>query len=108
MNNNKDRLIQNDQTVINVVLMNNIGFLPPKYGIWNFENETKVLNYRNSLKKKYHKDIYDKYRFLSAFKNPSIVHYVYRKPWLNRKKFQNKFFHEKWWNLKKNSQNFLK
>jgi lipopolysaccharide biosynthesis glycosyltransferase len=101
MINNKDSLIQNDQTVINVVLMKNIGFLPPKYGIWNFENETTVLIYRNSLKKKYHKDIYDKYRFLSAFKNPAIVHYVYRKPWLNRKKFKNKFFHEKWWNLKK-------
>ena len=101
MNNNKDRLIQNDQTVINVVLKKNIGFLPPKYGIWNFKNEAAVLNYSNSLKKKYDKDIYDKHRFLSAFKNPTIVHYVYRKPWLNQKKIKNKFFHEKWWNLKK-------
>ena len=98
MNINKDRLIQNDQTVINVVLKENIGFLPPKFGIWNFKNEKAVLIYSNNLKNKYHKDIYDKNTFLKAFKNPTIVHYVYRKPWLNQKKFKNKFFHEKWWN----------
>lgn len=101
MNINKNRLIQNDQTVINVVLKENIGFLPPKFGIWNFRNKKEVLIYSNNLKDKYDKDIYNKNAFLNAFKNPTIVHYVYRKPWLNQRKFKNKFFHQKWWKLRK-------
>ena len=33
---NLGKLNQHDQTVINVVCQNNIGILPPKFGIWSF------------------------------------------------------------------------
>ena len=101
MNNNKDKLIQNDQTVINVVLKKHIGFLPPKFGIWNFKDKKSVLIYYNNLKNKYHKIIYDKTSFIDAFGNPTIIHFVYNKPWLNERKYRNKLFHKKWWNLVK-------
>lgn len=102
MNINKNRLIQNDQTVINVVLKKNIGFLPPKFGIWNFRHKKDVVIYYYNLRNKYHKDIYKKSTFINAWKNPTIVHYVYKKPWLNERKYKNKYFHKKWWNLTKN------
>ena len=91
--------MQNDQTIINIVLKKNIGFLPPKFGIWNFRNKKAALIYCNKLKKKYHMDIYKESLFINAFKNPTIVHFVYKKPWLNESKYKNKFFHQKWWNL---------
>ena len=34
---NKNNLIQEDQTVINIVLHGRIGLLPPKFGIWDFK-----------------------------------------------------------------------
>ena len=98
---NKNILKQNDQTVINEVLKKNIGFLPPKFGIRNFRNEKAALKYNNKLTNYYHKDIYNKREFLNAFENPTIVHYVYRKPWINERKYKNNFFHQKWWNLTK-------
>ena len=101
MNNNKDKLIQNDQTVINVVLKKNIGFLPPKFGIWNFRDKKSVLIYCNNLKNKYHKIIYNETSFIEAFNNPTIIHFVYNKPWLNERKYRNKLFHRKWWSLAK-------
>ena len=101
MNNNKYRLLQNDQTVINVVLKRNIGFLPPKFGIWNFKNKKAVLIYCNNLKNKYNRSIYSETSFIDAFNNPTIIHFVYNKPWLNERKYRNKFFHQKWWNLAK-------
>ena len=101
INNNKDRLMQNDQTVINVVLKESIGFLPPKFGIWNFKNKKAVLIYCNNLKNKYHKYIYNETLFLDAFNNPAIIHFVYNKPWINIRKYRNKFYHKKWWNLTK-------
>lgn len=101
MNNNKDKLIQNDQTVINIVLKKHIGFLPPKFGIWNFKDKKSVLIYYNNLKNKYHKIIYNKTSFIDAFNNPTIIHFVYNKPWLNERKYRNKLFHKKWWNLVK-------
>lgn len=33
---NNDKLVQHDQTVINVLFQDNIGALPIKYGIFNF------------------------------------------------------------------------
>ena len=101
ININKNILKQNDQTVINEVLKKNIGFLPPKFGIRNFRNEKAALKYNNKLTNYYHKDIYNKREFLNAFDNPTIVHYVYRKPWINERKYKNNFFHQKWWNLTK-------
>ena len=95
------KLIQNDQTVINVVLKKNIGFLPPKFGIWNFRDKKSVLIYCNNLKNKYHKIIYNETSFIEAFNNPTIIHFVYNKPWLNERKYRNKLFHRKWWSLAK-------
>ena len=42
INDNLGKLEQHDQTVINVVCQNNIGILPPKFGIFGFENEEQL------------------------------------------------------------------
>ena len=76
---NNDKLVQHDQTVINVVCHENIGALPAKYGIFNWENN-EIEHYFSKLvaKNKYTKEeVYD------AHKNPAILHYV-NKPWTEK------------------------
>lgn len=73
---NNNKLVQHDQTVINVVCYENIGILPPQYGTFNISDEL-VPSYVNQLKAK------DKYTFeevLNARENPSVLHFVW-KPW---------------------------
>jgi len=40
MKEKKDKIVQHDQTIINVVLQNHIGKTPPKYRVWAFENNS--------------------------------------------------------------------
>lgn len=44
---NSKYLNQEDQTVINIVLHNKIGFLPPKYGVWAFRFRKALIEHNN-------------------------------------------------------------
>ena len=46
---NNERLVQHDQTVINVVCAKNNGVLPAKYGIFNFHDITLARHYAKGL-----------------------------------------------------------
>ncbi len=76
INENNDKLIQHDQTVINVVCYENIGILPPQYGTFNISDEL-VSPYVNQLKAK---DKYTLEEVLNARENPEVLHFVW-KPW---------------------------
>lgn len=77
----KKNLKQEDQTVINIVLNGKIGFLPPKYGIWDYNNLTLLrlhnhyFNYSRNVK------CYKDYDLIKGFQYPSIIHYVLYKPY---------------------------
>ena len=92
---NNDKLVQHDQTVINVMCSEKIGILPPKFGIWNFENEEVAKMHNDSLKIK---SKYDEEEFLNSYKNPAILHYAGGgKPW----KDNYAAFKDKWWDYAK-------
>ena len=95
MKKNKGKLNQHDQTVINVVCQNNIGPLPPKYGIWCFEAEIYALKH-NERQRPWLK--YDKNEFLNAYYHPAILHYVWPKPFWKR---QRPVFNKEWWEYAK-------
>lgn len=79
---NRKLLIQEDQTVINIVLHGRIGILPCKFGIWSYSNFSDLLfhnkykNFSNNLK------CYDEKELLKAWKSPGIIHLVNNKPYL--------------------------
>ena len=83
---NKDRLAQEDQTVINIVLHGRIDFLPPKYGIWNFCNKKAVLYHNKYSNEKLGVKAYNKKEILKAYNSPSIIHFVRGKPWKSKTK----------------------
>ena len=86
---NNDKLVQHDQTVINVLFENNIGALPVKYGIFNFADMAMVNDYSSRLVAE---NKYTKEEILEAYEKPAILHYVY-KPW-----FQNEVNRKNlWW-----------
>ena len=93
INDNLGKLEQHDQTVINVVCQNNIGILPPKFGIFGFENEEHALehNERQRLWLKY-----DKQEFINAYHHPTILHYVWPKPFWRKPVLFNE-----WWKYAK-------
>ena len=97
MDKNQDKLTQEDQTVINIVLHGRIGFLPPKFGIWNFVNKEAVLRHNNYGNENLGIKAYDEKEILKAWNIPSIIHYVRAKPWKVRTKHTNAQFHEDWW-----------
>ena len=107
INNNKKRLSQNDQTVINIVLHGRIDFLPPKFGIWNFINEENVLKHNYYGNKKLGIQAYNNDEILKGWRQPSILHYVSGKPWKRKSPFKTqRFFQEKWWEYAKKSDEF--
>ena len=91
----KEKINQHDQTVINVVCQGKIAPLPPKYGIWCFEAEKYALkhNERQRPHLRYNKD-----EFIKAYYHPAILHYVWPKPFWKRKK---PVFNTEWWNYAK-------
>ena len=97
MDKNQDKLTQEDQTVINIVLHGRIGFLPPKFGIWNFVNKEAVLRHNNYGNENLGIKAYDEKEILKAWNIPSIIHYVRAKPWKVRTKHTHVQFHEDWW-----------
>lgn len=110
MKQNKNKLIQVDQTVINIVLNKKIGFLPPKFGIFSFIDKKDVIRYNKYPLKEFGKTAYNTKKILRAFRNPSIVHLL-RKPWKNQKLFYrnkyNKKFYKLWWNYTNNINNII-
>ena len=97
----QNKLTQEDQTVINIVLHGRIDFLPPKYGIWNFNNKDAVIYHNNYENKNLGIKAYDEKEILNAWNLPSILHFVRAKPWKPRTKFTHNQFHDDWWEYAK-------
>ena len=78
MCNSDIKLTQVAQIVINYVLYPNIGRLPSKYGIYNFEDKNDLNVYYNLLRTKIPMDELE-----DALINPTIVHFIlcWPKPW---------------------------
>ena len=106
IDNNKKDLAQEDQTVINIVLHERIDLLPPKFGIWNFLNEESVLSHNYYGNKKLGVQAYSNEEILKGWKQPSVLHYVRAKPWKKKTKYTHIFFHEKWWDYAKKSDEY--
>jgi hypothetical protein len=89
-NNYKDVNFQ--PQIINIVLNGKIGFLPPKFGIWDFENITvlRLHNYYLNFSKNI--SCYKDNDLIKGYQNPSIIHYVLHKPYRsNNYKLTSKF-----------------
>jgi len=106
MENNKNNLIQEDQTVINIVLHGRIGLLPPKFGMWSFLNRESVLYHNHYENKTLGIQAYNDEEILKTWKFPSILHYVRAKPWKKKSYYTHKLFHEKWWEYANKSNEF--
>ncbi len=76
---NNDRLVQHDQTVINVVCAQNNDILPAKYGIFNFSDNGSARLYAQNL---IAKDHYTDEEITAAYNRPAILHCIW-KPWRN-------------------------
>ena len=106
IDNNKKKLTQEDQTVINIVLHGRIDLLPPKFGMWNFKNRESVLSHNYYGNKKLGVQAYNDEEILKGWELPSVLHYVRAKPWKRKTTFTHRFFHEKWWDYAKKSDEF--
>ena len=95
MKEKRDKIVQHDQTIINVVLQNQLGTMPPKYGIWAFENSRSAILY-NSKQRQWLK--YDINELLNAYHHPAILHFVWPKPFWRKKE---PVFNDKWWEYAK-------
>ena len=69
------KLTQVAQIAINYVLYPNIGRLPSKYGIYNFEDKNDFNAYYNLLRTKISMDELE-----NALINPTIVHFILCRP----------------------------
>ena len=88
---NRKKLIQHDQTVINVVFYKNIGLLPLKYVIFSFENfrEFIIFNREQNINYRRSKD-----ELGEAYIHPFLVHFAgEKKPWYGG----GYAFQEYWW-----------
>ena len=114
LKNNYNELIQEDQTVINIVLHKRIGLLPPKYGIWAYNNREALIDHNHYRNKTLHMKCYDDNEVIKAWLNPGIAHYVQSKPWKRRTKYSNIRYRINWWTIAKatgefdNIKNFYK
>ena len=74
---NNDRLVQHDQTVINVLCAKNNGILPAKYGVFNFSDDESARLYARNL---IAKNRYSEREMVEAYRKPAILHCIH-KPW---------------------------
>ena len=95
MKEKKDKIVQHDQTIINVVLQNHIGKTPPIYGIWAFENSRSAISY-NRRQRLWLK--YDINELLNAYHHPAILHFIWPKPFWRKRE---PVFNDKWWEYAK-------
>ena len=87
---NNSRLVQHDQTVINVVCADKIGVLPPKFGMFNYiASEDRCAQYSDVL---IAKDKYTHEDMINALNDLCILHCV-DKPW----KDKNVCLADLWW-----------
>ena len=103
---NKDKLEQEDQTVINIVLHGRIDLLPPKYGMWNFVKREDLIKHNGYGNINSNIKAYDEKELFKAWKVPSIIHYVRAKPWKRKDSYTHREFSEKWWDYAKKSDEF--
>ena len=90
----KNVVDQEDQTIINVVLQKYIYKLPPKYGMWGFENINLALEH-NRVQRPHLK--YKMKRYKNAFEHPAIIHFTGSKPFRDK----NSPYYSLWWNYAK-------
>ena len=74
--NNYKKLENNDQTVINYVFYPNIGLLPLKYGIFNF-NSIFDIKYIYSKVIRQNLNLTE---LIEAFEKPSLMHFIFCEP----------------------------
>jgi lipopolysaccharide biosynthesis glycosyltransferase len=93
----KENINQHDQTIINVVCQENIGLLPPRYGMWCFEGKIHALKHIRRQRPHLRCSEED---FLYAYYHPIIMHFVWPKPYWRRRK---PVFNKQWWDYAKKS-----
>ena len=94
--NNYKYLNHHDQTVINYVVRDNIGFLRPKYHMWPFENISAVIDFNNKLRTQYNiteliQDYYDPFivHFPGSGKKNMSIDTIYHKKYIDYLKMSN-------------------
>ena len=90
--NNLNRLDQQDQTIINVVFQDKIAPIPPKYGMWAFNNKQDARNHNN---RQWPHLKYNENELLEAYAHPAIIHFIWPKP--HWKKYT--ILYNEWWNI---------
>ncbi len=90
MEENNEKLIQQDQTIINAVCYKKIGILPAKFGMFNFKNIKDLFHFTKNYRYKYK---YSQNELKEAYIHPAILHYV-NKPWKRHKKY---YKYKLWW-----------
>ena len=98
---NNNSVVQEDQTIINVVLQKYINKLPPKYGIWGFDSMQLALEHNKVQRPKFKYNI-ETYKM--AFELPAIVHFTGSKPFNNK----NATYYLDWWNYAKKTKYYDK
>ena len=94
-------VVQEDQTIINVVLQKYINKLPPKYGIWGFDSIQLALEHNKVQRPKFK---YNTETYKMAFELPAIVHFTGSKPFNNK----NATYYLDWWNYAKKTKYYDK
>lgn len=95
LNKNIGNIDQHDQTTINVVCQEKISILPPKYGLWNFQNKYDFRRHNNY---QISRISYNEKEAEMAYEHPSILHYVKAKPF---HRHANKYYFKEWWKYAK-------
>ena len=89
---NKNKLAQQDQTIVNVLFQDKLGVLPPRYGIWSFSKKEDAIGHNS---KQWPHLKYDEKELLEAYAHPGIVHFVWPKPFWRKQTG----YYKEWWDL---------
>lgn len=95
----KDNKEMNEEIMINILFKDNIGILPAKYGMPNFNNSDVALEYNKNITDIYR---YENKDYISAYFKPTIIEFIC-KPWELGNKCQN---NEAFWYYAKKSAYF--
>ena len=106
IDNNKKKLKQEDQTVLNIVLHGRIDLLPPQFGMWNFVNKDALISHNNYGDRNLKITAYKYEEILNAWRMPTIIHFVRAKPWKKKTRYTHVYFHEKWWEYAKKTDEY--